>query len=343
MKEDNQTNDPNKNIYEKYMKNIKQELSHTQLSEEAQTKIINTGKQTARLTNILISLAILLLLLPMMTLFTYMYYGGISGKANNYLEVVAKTIYVTEPNTSLEMMRIEDHIGLFSMEISFETFKRIGKEDYKASDYKIPFSMSTPSFPKRTYYLERPLPTIPGIETETLFHPNARIPFGISQEWEMLDKLPDGTVAEVYVSLSNLMEPQELAASLPSETDLRWFAVHSGFEARQLSRDGLPLTPIGYPAQIDKTTWSPFNGREQTNEQVFLEILELLEKNEEIAVKAARAKSLEISERLRFINEHGIQVYGAVVTGPVPELRKLRGLDGIRAVKVGEVKLWNWK
>ncbi len=343
MKEDNQTNDPNKDIYESYMNNMKQEISNTKLSEESQTKIINTGKQTARLTNILISLAILLLMLPMMTLFTYMYYGGISGKANNYIEVVAKTMYVTEPNTSLEMMKIENQIGLFSMEISFETFKRIGKEDYKASDYRMPFSLSNPSFPKRTYYLERPLPTIPSVETETLLHPNARIPFAVNREWEILDKLPDGTVAEVYVSLSRLMDPQELAASLPSETDLRWLAVHTGFEARQISRNGLPLTPIGYPAQIDPITWSPFNGREQTNEQVFLDILELLEKNEDIAVRAARAKSLEISERLRFIQENGIQVYGAVVTGPVPELRKLREFDDIRAVKVGEVKLWNWR
>ncbi|WP_249365316.1 anti sigma factor C-terminal domain-containing protein [Cytobacillus citreus] len=103
------------------------------------------------------------------------------------------------------------------------------------------------------------------------------------------------------------------------------------------------ISPIGFPLQIDQTTWSPFNGREQTNEEVFIDTLEFLQKNEESAEKIARAKSLSLNERIPYIKENGVQVYGAVVTGPIPELRKLEQNELIRAMKVGEVKLWNWK
>jgi Sigma factor regulator C-terminal len=139
------------------------------------------------------------------------------------------------------------------------------------------------------------------------------------------------------------MEPDALEKLVPEETEVRWLAVDTGLEAKQVDSEEVPITSIGYPAQIDMTTWSPFNGRDQSNEEVFIDILELLEKNEDMAEKVSRAKSLEIKKRLSYIKENGIKVYGAVITGPTPELRKLETINKIRGVKVGEVKLWNWK
>ncbi|MEH7011380.1 anti-sigma factor C-terminal domain-containing protein [Neobacillus niacini] len=341
--EHNKDRENDENLYKAFLKETKQEFTSTySLSEDEQRKIVKDGRNTARITNIMISLAILLLILPIMTLFTYMYYG-FGGKANNLIDVAAKTIYVTEPNMSLEEIEIEDDIGFFSMRLLFDVYKRIGKEDYKAGDYDIYFALDKPSFPKKNYFLERPLVEIPSVETETLLHPKALIPFNPQEEWNMLNGLPDGSVAEVYVSLSDLMEPDDLKKIMPAETELRWFAVNTGMEEGQTDKEGVPITPIGYPAQIDTTTWSPFNGREQSNEEVFMDILALLEKNEDVAEKVARAKSLEIKDRRAYLRENGIQIYGAVITGPTPELRKLEQIKEIRAMKVGEVKLWNWK
>lgn len=78
-------------------------------------------------------------------------------------------------------------------------------------------------------------------------------------------------------------------------------------------------------------------------ENVILNIFSLLSKNEAIAEKVARAKSLSLGSRLAYIQKHGIKVYGAVITGPTVELRKLQEVKEIRALKVGEVKLWNWE
>ncbi|TCN26147.1 anti-sigma factor [Mesobacillus foraminis] len=338
---ENRNNDDK--LYKAYITNTKEEMdSSFSISVEEQRQIVARGRTAARITNVMISVAILLLILPVMTLLSYLYYA-IGGRADHLIEVTSKTIYVTEPNISIEEMEIEDDIGFFSMNIFFDVYKRIGKQDYKAGDYDIYFALDQPAFPKKNMVLERPLPENPTGETENMLHPKANIPFSVSGEWNMLKGLPNGTVAEVYLSFSNLMDPEEIEEFLPTETEVQWLAVHTGLEAKQTDGEGIPIAPIGYPAQIDTTTWSPFNGRDQTNQEVFMDILALLEENEIVSEKVARAKSLDMTKRLAFLKANGIEVYGAVVTGPTPELRKLEQIEEIRAMKVGEVKLWNWK
>ncbi|MBD7963951.1 anti-sigma factor [Fictibacillus norfolkensis] len=340
-----QNND--ENLYKAYMMKTKNDI-HTSptLSEEEQREIIRVGSNTARNATVMISLAILLLILPLMTLITYLYYG-IGGKANTMIDVVGKTIYVTEPNISLEEMEIESEIGLFSMNVKFDTFKRIGSEDYLAEKVDVYFGLDEPKFPEKISFLEQLPPMGYGIDVvkdgQKMYHPDAMVPFNTPEAWDVLDGLPDGTVAEAYLSFSQLINPDDIDAFLPKETEIRWLAVDTGLEAEQLDKEGVPITPIGYPAQVDTTTWSPFNGRDQTNEEVFLDILKLLEKNEETAEVVSKIKSLEIKERRKYVEDKGIHIYGAVVTGPIPELRKLEQVKEIRAAKVGEIKLWNLK
>ncbi|MFJ7728707.1 anti-sigma factor [Neobacillus sp. NPDC097160] len=327
--------------YQQYLQESVKEMNEFQpYTEEGQSEIVKLGKYTARRTNIMISLAILLLIVPVMTLASYMYYAT-GDRANQLIDVATKTIYVTEPNMSLEELRLEDEVGFFSMTINFDLFKRIGKEDFKVGNYDIDFLLDQPDFPKKNLFLERPLDEYPNKETEFMVHPDATLTFSSTTGWDMLKKLPDGTVSEVYVSLNQVMKPEELKESLPKNMELRWLAVDTGMDAAQVDQEGVPITPLGYPAQYDPTTWSPF--KTDDNEKAFLEILLQLEKNESVATKVARAKSLSLGSRLAYIKKHGINVYGAVITGPTEELRKLQDMREIRAVKVGEVKLWNWE
>ncbi|WP_261178634.1 anti-sigma factor C-terminal domain-containing protein [Anaerobacillus sp. CMMVII] len=47
-------------------------------------------------------------------------------------------------------------------------------------------------------------------------------------------------------------------------------------------------------------------------------------------------------ERIQFIEENGFLVYGAVVTGPTKELLRLKELEEIQGVQLGEITFWNW-
>ncbi|MEW8987896.1 MAG: anti sigma factor C-terminal domain-containing protein, partial [Bacillus sp. (in: firmicutes)] len=304
--------------------------------------LIQASKNHALRTNIMISLAVILLIVPVLTLSSYLYYA-IGGKANHLIEIATKTIYVTEPNMSLEEMELEEDVGFFTMKIYFDVFKRIGKEDYQAGEYSVNFVLDKPNFPERDMKLERPLPMVGDMETDMLYHPDG--PFGktVNSDWDIINHLPDGTVGEIYLSFNHLMKPKELKNKFGDKVEVRWVAVDTGLESKKLYEAGYSVAPIGYPLQVDSTTWSPFNGRDQSNEEVFIDILKFLAKDEKTAEQIARARSLVLKDRIHYIEKNGIQVYGAVVTGPTQELRKLKDYDQIKVMKVGEVKLWNWK
>lgn len=340
---DKRQNQNEEELYQSFLNESMQDYEKSlKVPEEKQKRLIKLGRNHALLTNIMISLAILLLIVPVLTLSSYLYYA-IGGKANHLIDIATKTIYVTEPNMSLEEMELEEDIGFFTMNINFDVFKRIGKEDFKAGEYSVRFALDHPDFPERDMKLERPLPIMGGMETDMLYPPGGPNGKKVDSDWDILEHLPDGTVGEIYVSLEQFTKPDEIEKHLGNEVEVRWVAVNTGLEDKNLYEDGDLVAPIGYPLQIDTTTWSPFNGREKPNEEVFLDILKSLAKDEKTAEKISRARSLVLKERIPYIEKNGIQVYGAVVTGPTPELRELKDNELIRVMKVGEVKLWNWK
>jgi hypothetical protein len=340
---DKEQNQNDGELYQSLLNESMQDYNKShKVPEKNQKRLIKAGRNRALKTNIMISLAVLLLIVPVLTLSSYLYYA-IGGKANHLIDIAAKTIYVTEPNMSLEEMELEEDIGFFTMNIYFDVFKRIGKEDYKAGEYSVRFALDQPNFPERDMKLERSLPFTGGMEEDMLYHPDG--PYGkiVNSDWDILEHLPDGTVGEVYLSLNQVMKPKELEKQLGNNVEVRWAAVDTGLEDKVLYEAGYSVAPIGYPLQVDTTTWSPFNGRGKSNEEVFLDILKFLAKDEKTAEKISRARSLALKERIPYIEKNGIQIYGAVITGPTPELRKLKDNDLIRIMKVGEVKLWNWK
>lgn len=340
---DKEQNQNDEELYQSLLNESVQDYEKSyKVSETKQKKLIKAGRNRALQTNIMISLAVLLLIVPVLTLSSYLYYA-IGGKANHLIDIATKTIYVTEPNISVEEMELEEEIGFFTMNIYFDVFKRIGQEDYKAGEYSVRFALDQPNFPERDMKLERPLPMTGDMETDLLYHPDGPYGKNVNSDWEILEHLPDGTVGEIYLSLNKVMKPEELEKQLGDHVEVRWAAVDTGLEDKILYEAGYSVAPIGYPIQIDTTTWSPFNGRDKSNEEVFLDILKFLAKDEQTAERISRARSLALKERIPYIEKNGIHVYGAVVTGPTPELRKLKDLELIRTMKVGEVRLWNWK
>ena len=311
-------------------------------------KILKKSRHKAFTTNILISLAVLLMIVPTLTLLTYFYYGsgGHDGRANTQIKVASDVIEVTEPNMFVKRMELEETIDFFSMDLNFDVYKRIGKEEYRVGEYDIDYMLDQPAFPNRTFFLDRPHPEIPPRDEPSYFiHPALHVPYEFKKEWEIVQNVPDGTVVEAYISFSNPIRPDDIRDINPGrdpDIDFLWLAVDTGVEKKVLDSEGLPVTPIGYPIYKDPPTWTPFDNR-QDNSEVFKEILNHLENHEEQATKIARAKTLALDERIDYIQENGVNIYGAVVTGPASEIRKLQDNEYVRSLKVGEVKLWNWR
>lgn len=50
-----------------------------------------------------------------------------------------------------------------------------------------------------------------------------------------------------------------------------------------------------------------------------------------------------LEEKYQFLKDEGFIVYGAVVTGPVKELLKLKDAPFVQGEQLGGIELWNWK
>lgn len=304
-------------------------------------KIIKNSIRNARFSLTAFVVMIILMIYPLMTMVSYLYYG-LNQKAEDLIQVAIQTVYVTEPNVSLEEMDIEREFGLFSFDVYMDLYKRVGKHDIKLGDWEVGYQFSDAEFPKRNYIIENPPKEIPNYETKKLYHPDAGITNPETNGWEKLEKLPEGTVAEVYISLNEVMNTKEVEElTKGTDTEWRWYAIDTGLEATGKSLDGGYLTPLGYPAQPDPDGWSPYNSR-KPNEEQFMDSLYFLQKYEQQAIGIAHAKWLDLDYRINYIEDNGLKSYGGVITGPTKEILKLKDNDAIRGIYIGEVLLWNW-
>ncbi|WP_077210631.1 anti-sigma factor [Bacillus dakarensis] len=303
------------------------------------TKKLKRAINSSKWKLILSTLTILLLIVPTCYILTYMYYA-FGTKSTTLMDVASKTLYITEPNSTLEELEFDMEFSLFSMSLSFEQYKQIGDEFYPAKNYDLQFMLNDLVKNEVTSHLEKIYPKYPTQTNQWLAHPNNRVEFNSDDEWRVLTGLPEETVVEAYISLSDLHQVDEVINEMKN-VDVTWAAIYTGTEEKMVSDDGDLVSPIGYPVQSDQTYWSPF--RDSTShEETFLQMLKEIEPYEDIAVEVSYHKNLELAERIDYIEKNGFKTYGVVVTGPKAEIEKLKNLEMVRYLKIGEVKLWNW-
>jgi hypothetical protein len=303
------------------------------------SKTIKNAISSSRWKFIFSILTVLLLIVPTCYLLTYMYYA-FGTKSTTLMDVTSQTLYLTEPNTTLEELEFDMDFSLFSMSLAFEQYKQIGDEFYPAQSYDLQFILDDLVKKETNSHLEKVYPTVPTQTNSWLLHPNQQAEFNHEKEWQVLSGLPDETVVEAYVSLSDLYSVEEVIDEM-GNIDVTWAAIYTGGEENMLSKEGDVISPIGYPVQPDDTYWSPFY-ESVSHEETFLYLLKELEGHEALAERVSSHKNLELDERIDYLNQHGIETYGVVVTGPKTEIEDLQASELVRFMKVGEVKLWNW-
>lgn len=122
-----------------------------------------------------------------------------------------------------------------------------------------------------------------------------------------------------------------------------WYALETGVESK-IDPETTYLSSfsmIGYPRQIH---FRGIDSEEGTQKEKLLHMLTLLHENEGLVKKLQLGpETMEwMPERIEFVKENGVKVYGAVITGPTKELLKLKDLPEITFASLGEVELWNW-
>lgn len=322
--------------YEKLIHKAKQDrMKQTNEGPKTIKKAINSSKWRL----ILSTLTVVLLIVPTCYMLTYAYYA-FGTKSTTLMDVTSNTLYITEPNTTLEELEFDMDFSLFSMSLSFDQYKQIGDEFYPAKTYDLQFILNDLVKKETNTNLEKIYPENPTQTNQWLAHPKQQVEFDSGKEWQVLSGLPDETVVEAYISLSDLYSIEEVISEMEN-IDVSWSAIYTGTEDKMLSNEGEVISPIGYPVQPDQTYWSPF--RDSTShEETFLNMLKEIEPHEELAEGVSFHKNLQLAERIDYIEKNGFKTYGVVVTGPKTEIESLQNSELVRDMKLGEVKLWNW-
>ena len=185
-----------------------------------------------------------------------------------------------------------------------------------------------------------------------------------------MEKLPEGTVAEAFISLDKLYEVDEILEKLENR-DFKpiWFAVDVGCEKEEFINN-----LIGFPYQtlwndtywaLDSITEEEISEKEMWGSKVvteirsspdidsygdgeirtenFMENLKYLQEYEEMANEVTPFGDLDLNNKISYLEKNGVRIYGLVITGPSKEILKLKEEEWATNIKVGEVRFWNWK
>ncbi|PEI67832.1 anti-sigma factor [Bacillus wiedmannii] len=168
--------------------------------------------------------------------------------------------------------------------------------------------------------------------------------------WDTLEKVHEGTVAEVALSFDKLYTLQELESLLYSVFEAQempptpiWYALDTGQE--RINENDFILhggEMIRFPEHINL----PDSEAEQpkTKEDEVIEMMRILSINKEIVSKTTwtREKDLNLDKRYQYVKDNGVKVYGIVITGPSKELLKLQNSPHVRYATLGDIEVWNW-
>ena len=174
--------------------------------------------------------------------------------------------------------------------------------------------------------------------------------------WTKLDKVHEGTVAELSFSTKSYMTPEEMLEFLkPYDLDVLWMPLYTGemkgFEPGSWSGGGntLSVEPIGFTGGRDahdgyNSTSKNLLYEERTdeNKKRMLKQMKNLLENESTSYQENFLGLSHLEERYNYLMKEGFQVYGAVVTGPVKELLKLKENEQIQGANLGDMSYWNW-
>ena len=168
--------------------------------------------------------------------------------------------------------------------------------------------------------------------------------------------LPEGTVSELAVSFDKNYTLDEVYKIFSGyDVELLWFPVNTGVES---GLEDLYISTLnglwGFPHFGHSLIYEPGNsggyslkveGDSDKKDAAFIDAMEFLVEHESWAKKAYRGndKELLLKQRLDYVKENGVQVYGAVVTGPTKELLRLKEVEEIKFPVLGEVTWWNWQ
>lgn len=315
-------------------------------------RLIQRGKWRARINTAITVISFLVLFTLVSGVLTSMFYRW-GDRSSVYRDVVSSTVEITQPNMDANIGGSSISI-FYGMTFTGDLIKQIGSSKLKVGNFTQEFKLGLAATPVMNTFSEEKVNRsamflYPGTQQDK---PNS--------DWSILEKLPEGTVTEAYLSFDQFYSTDEIVEKFGYSGDVApvWFAVNTGQNEDDLGFN----SPIGFPyskrwnahlIQEQAVTYNkilnaastepvihPY-GSSKSLEHNFVTTLKLLQKYERITKQVEPVALHNLDGILTFIEQNGVSIYGAVVTGPTKEILKLREQTWITSMRVGETRLWN--
>ncbi|MBU8787899.1 MULTISPECIES: anti-sigma factor [Bacillus] len=314
---------------------MKDENWDLSISPEKQKAILRYGKNKSYLRISTLAVISTLIILPLCTLGSYLYYGlgGHDSKGNELVQTASMTVAVTQPNIQVDTDALVNKVKLFGMKAQFPLKKQIGNVTKIVGNEEVDMFFDQLKPPEVEQYNQEL-----SNEERYFVYPAGIKGKSVSKAKSMLKQLPGGSVTEAFLSFERSYPTDELYDKLKGY-DIRvlWNAI----ETEDDLKDHPYAEPIGFPGK-DSGRIFKFQHPDQNENEQFKSALSYMARHHKWAETISGRKDLKLAKRLDYVNQNGIHVYGAVVTGPSKEIERLIEKGPVKAAKVGEVELWNW-
>lgn len=321
------------------------------LSAEKQRAIVRRGKWKNRLSNAGFTIGLPFLAGVVLLILN----GWVGALMHEDLFRVAKSmVNFTQPGVSVGGSGSQ--VGLLYGNISMELRERVGAEEKNAGRFESTNVLWNVNVkPQWTN----------GVREQKLFfrYPTEgktedTMPL-TSPAWTTMEKLPEGTVSQLAISFDHFLTYEEYYALISrhvtsSGQDTVWFAVDTGVELKQAESDVRNLLlgaghVWGFAQRELDYGGAPIrvNGEGARRMETYLNEMKYLSEQEGLTRDIGKAlvfgSDPQITERYNYMQQNGVRIYGAVLTGPTKELLKLRAEKSITAAFLGKVDWWNWE
>ncbi|MEC1732143.1 anti-sigma factor [Bacillus mojavensis] len=305
------------------------------ISPEKQKAILAYGKRKSYLRISALAVISTLMILPLCTLGSYLYYGmgGKHSTGNEFMETAAVTVALTMPNVLVDTSGLKSQVKLFGMNTEFPLQKQIGTKTAAVGNERVEMFYDRVKAPVVNYY---DLEIHKGGHYFT--HPSSGSEQTTAKAEKTLKTLPEGTVSEVYLSYDRAYPTKEVYKKFSGyDVSFLWNAV----ETEKNTGDTAYAEPLGYPGK-DSKFLTALNTKGKSNGDQFIDALTYISKHEKWAQVISKRKDLKMDSRLDYVKNNGVNVYGSVVTGPSKEIQRMLKNKSVKSANVGEVELWNW-
>ncbi|WP_176371434.1 anti sigma factor C-terminal domain-containing protein [Litchfieldia alkalitelluris] len=321
-----------------------------------QQRIMWRAKWRNRISNAFTLLSLFILISIFTAIFTGLYYGlgGEEGRARTAANVVSVATQMTMPNVYVN--GVSSHTGFyFTLNLDGTLHKSMGK-DHKAIGQlegnmlfnllSVDRDWNDGQYNVELYFMHPEMMEMDEMNTDWT-----------ESTWETLDILPEGTVAEMAVSFDDVYEFEEIYNIFSGyDLEIVWYGVDTGVEGTSSEYRSPYLSASGGILGIHERgmfdLMAPNSSKSikvmgdgEKKQNLFKKGLEFLIDNENLVkryVWSLDRHGASLSERLEYVEEHGVRSYGVVVTGPTKELLTLQDVSEIQFATIGEVTLWNW-